>query len=79
METIQTAFVEGDGGELSGAAHALKGSALNLGAATAAELCQTIEDTVTAEGFAGLDGLIESLAVELDRAESELRSAIDGG
>jgi two-component system sensor histidine kinase/response regulator len=67
IESIQSAAHALDHQRLLSAAHALKGSAQNLGAVKVGHLCQTLEEAAERHDTSGLDGLIEALTHEIER------------
>ena len=68
LSDMRTAQSEGQAYELGRAAHSLKGSAANLGAAGLAETCRAVE-------YLGDDGVVTD-AVGLARVERELERAV---
>ena len=54
-------------------AHKLKGSSMNLGASTLAELCKKIEIKARTNELSDIDRLIESLQPVYEKTESELK------
>lgn len=65
MGEIGDALERGDLERLRRAAHALKGSGANVGAAALAALCGELEDAATAGTADGLRALVERVRVEL--------------
>lgn len=76
VDALQTAVNDGDGPALARAAHALKGSAANMGAAAVAGICAELEGL----GLRGTpDGgipLLRRLEEELQRLDAELDTAL---
>ena len=77
VDALQAAVNDGDGPALARAAHALKGSAANMGAAAVAGICAELE----ALGLRGKpDGgtpLVRRLEEELQRLDAELDAALE--
>lgn len=75
LERTCQALEEGDRALASGAAHALKGAALNVGAQPLARVCAEIEARSQGEG--DLAPLAESLRHECRRAEAHIRELVE--
>jgi HPt (histidine-containing phosphotransfer) domain-containing protein len=67
IESIQSAAHTLDHQRLLSAAHALKGSAQDLGAVKVGHLCQTLEEAAERHDTSALDGLIDALTHEIER------------
>jgi HPt (histidine-containing phosphotransfer) domain-containing protein len=67
LAEIKTAIGEQNHEQLRRAAHTLKGSAANVGAATLSEAARTMETAVAAGDFTGATNLYEQVAAEILR------------
>jgi signal transduction histidine kinase/CheY-like chemotaxis protein len=76
IAALQAAVDDGDGPALVQAAHALKGSAANIGAAAVAGLCAELEG-LGRGGTPGGGALLRRLATELHRLDAELDAALE--
>lgn len=72
---VQGALAAGDGEALRRAAHALKGSAANVGAMGLAALCADLEQRGRHRAFDDADVVGHQLAQEYHRVETALRAA----
>ncbi len=79
LDAIAEAVRTGDGPGLRFAAHALKSSALNLGAQALARLCSDLEQTGAADRAAGREAEVEALRGLYAEALAALRAAGRGG
>ncbi|MGZ4504899.1 MAG: response regulator [Nocardioidaceae bacterium] len=73
MQDIRSAVDHRDPQELRMSSHRLKGSALNLGAASVGRLCLALEQLGDSGSTDGADRLLAELEQELDRAALALR------
>jgi len=73
LAELQEAARSGDTKALMGAAHALKGCSVTIGATGVASLCAALEKAATRGESAGEDGM-HRVAVELQRATAEFRA-----
>jgi CheY-like chemotaxis protein len=64
LETIKSTLASGDGDGLGRAAHSLKGSSGNFGAARLQALCADVEQCARAGQLGGLEPLVERLEAE---------------
>jgi len=77
ITALQAALDDGGGEALVRAAHALKGSAANIGAGRAAAICAELEGLGRAGNHgAGID-LVRRLEAELRRVDAELDAALE--
>jgi HPt (histidine-containing phosphotransfer) domain-containing protein len=74
---LQAAVDDGDGPALVQAAHALKGSAANIGAAAIAGLCAELEQLGRGGTPGGGVALLRRLETELPRLDAELDAALE--
>ncbi|WP_455833650.1 response regulator [Pseudarthrobacter siccitolerans] len=74
---LQAAVADGDGPALVQAAHALKGSAANIGAAAVAGLCAELERLGRDGTPGGGDAALRRLETELPRLDAELDAALE--
>ena len=74
LEAIRSAVRTGDHRRLSEAAHLLKGSAQNLGAAELGRVCQTLEDAGLAGDLSRADRLLTALQEQASAAVAALRA-----
>ena len=74
VETLRDQLGAGDGGALRSAAHRLKGSAANLGAARVAELALEVELLAEDSRLAEAAPVVEQLGVALGEATGALRA-----
>lgn len=80
MAALQAALDDdGGGAALVQAAHALKGSAANIGAGRAAAICAELEGLGRAGNQAGGTDLVRRLEAELRRVDVELDAALEVG
>ncbi len=76
---MKQAFSESRAGDLSLAAHSLKGSCSNFGAATLVEICARIENAADGDNLHGLGDLISSADKELSRVIAALKNRVESG
>ncbi len=72
LASLRTAASAGDAGGLRRAAHAIKGSSLNVGALTLADLCQQVELLADSGVRDAVAGLVSQIEQEFERVKSEL-------
>jgi HPt (histidine-containing phosphotransfer) domain-containing protein len=77
VAALQAAVDDGDGPALAQAAHALKGSAANIGAAAVAGICAELERLGRGGTADGGDPLVRRLEAELHRLDAELDAALE--
>jgi HPt (histidine-containing phosphotransfer) domain-containing protein len=77
LAALRHAAEDGGGPDLEQAAHALKGAAANIGATTAAELCQQLERMGTNGDHHGGRDLVNRLEKELALVDAALDDALD--
>jgi CheY-like chemotaxis protein len=77
IAALQAAVDDGDGPALVQAAHALKGSAANIGAAAVAGLCAELEQLGRGGTPGGGVALLRRLETELPRLDAELDAALE--
>ncbi len=70
---LDQCFTSGDAKKFSRAAHSIKGSSANLGAAALRAVAAQLEERSRVEPASTLGPLLESLKAEYARAEAELR------
>ncbi len=75
---MQAAVAAGDMAALGRAAHSLKSSSLNVGAARLGRLCREIETAVRSDSPDAAVKLAEGIGAEYTRAEGWLRAELDG-
>ena len=73
VERLKAAWQGGNAMELQRAAHSLKGSAANIGAHHMSEVCRQLDERGKAGDLPGARPLLDSLAEEFARVESEIR------
>ena len=76
LAELRTAFASADQTRFTRAAHSIKGSASNLGAARLRSLAEQVEHGSRKNGLAGLDALIPTLEGEFSAAKSELERIV---
>ena len=74
IKKMEGSYAAGDANGVANAAHSLKGSSSNLGAAHLQELCQQIETQGRSGSMEGVSTLLLALAGEFDRVRTELLS-----
>ncbi|KAF0179639.1 MAG: multi-sensor hybrid histidine kinase [Limisphaerales bacterium] len=74
LAALRDSAARADAPRLGHEAHALKGSALNVGARTLAGVCQQLESLGKSGVLTGHPELLTALAAELDRAATALRA-----
>ena len=72
------AAVPGDSQVLVQAAHALKGSAANIGASGVVSACAELEELGRNGQLGNAEGLVSRLEAELQRLDAELETAVKG-
>ena len=72
------AAVPGDSQVLVQAAHALKGSAANIGASGVVSVCAELEELGRNGQLGNAEGLVSRLEAELQRLDAELEAAVKG-
>lgn len=75
-ESIQTLREQADQDVLRRAAHTLKGSSLNVGAARVADLCKALEQELRATHPADLRGQIERIEAQVQQVHEHYAAAI---
>lgn len=78
LETLASALGAGATEEVRSAAHSLKGSCGNLGAAALMNLCKEIEDSARAGELGGLDTCLAAAREEYARVRACLDDALAG-
>lgn len=73
VDAVEAAVRAGDHGRLVEAAHVLKGSALNLGAAELGRICQALEDAGENEDITEANALLLLLSEQVERASYALK------
>jgi HPt (histidine-containing phosphotransfer) domain-containing protein len=73
IDEIRHYMQSGQYDKMGQAAHKLKGSSMNLGAGTLAELCKKIEIKARSNELSDIDRLIESLQPVYEKTETELK------
>lgn len=73
IDEIRHYMQSGQYDKMGQAAHKLKGSSMNLGAGTLAELCKKIEIKARTNELSDIDRLIESLQPVYEKTETELK------
>lgn len=73
---LDQSLAAGDTAKFSRAAHSIKGSSGNLGAAALREVAGELESKSQKEGLSGVTGLLERLKAEYERACAELSKLI---
>ncbi len=76
LEELHSCLADGDTPRFVRAAHTVKGSASNLGAARMRALAEEIEHTAKKSGLAGLDTKVASLEQEFIHAQTELKKLL---
>lgn len=76
IELIRAAVASGIGDQVRDAAHALKGSSSNIGAAQLSQLCKKLEDCGRNEELDSADDLLPAIVAERDLVEQLLRESI---
>jgi HPt (histidine-containing phosphotransfer) domain-containing protein len=69
---LDTSLAAGDAPKFSRAAHSIKGSSANLGAASLRGMAEQLEQRSHKEGLANVAGLLASLKQEYSRTKIEL-------
>ncbi|UTF60789.1 Hpt domain-containing protein [Gilvimarinus sp. DA14] len=72
INTMQKALAAGQSEELRRAAHSLKGSSSNIGAAGLMEACRQIEVRAAASDLTGLEHLLVDLQSEFSQVKQQL-------
>ncbi|ACZ43093.1 Hpt protein [Thermobaculum terrenum ATCC BAA-798] len=72
LATIERALVEQDAEALGSAAHALKGSCANFGAAHLEELCRQLQEMGYGGDLEGARALLPQVRLELERLHAAL-------
>lgn len=78
IKELDESLVAKDIGKFTRAAHSIKGSSSNLGAAIVRNVAEKIEHDSRAKGLEGADALIAQLKQEYARAEAELKKLVQG-
>ena len=73
---INQSLAAGDVQKFTRAAHSIKGSAANLGAAALRAIAEKLEHQSRSEGLAGVAPNVAALKAEFARAETELKKLI---
>jgi len=73
---LEQSLAAGDTAKFSRAAHSIKGSSANLGAAALRAVAEQLERQSHTEGLGGVASLLAGLRAEFSRAEAELRKLI---
>jgi len=73
---LEQSLAAGDTAKFARAAHSIKGSSANLGAAALRAVAEQLERQANKEGLGGVAPLLASLRAEFSRAESELKKLI---
>jgi HPt (histidine-containing phosphotransfer) domain-containing protein len=74
IDALQEAVARGDTARVKELAHALKGSAANLGARAVRSLTDELETMATGDTLDGVDGLVDRIGAEFERACAALRA-----
>lgn len=74
VQAIQASYAAGDAPAMMRAAHSLKGSCGNFGAARLHTLCAELEQRGRADQLAGLSVLVDRVAVEYAMLAEQLRA-----
>jgi HPt (histidine-containing phosphotransfer) domain-containing protein len=70
---LRAAAVAGDAFAMQRAAHSLKGSSGNIGARALHDVCRQLDDHARSGDLTRVTPLLDSLAIEYDRVEAEIR------
>jgi HPt (histidine-containing phosphotransfer) domain-containing protein len=73
---LEQSLAAGDAAKFSRAAHSIKGSSANLGAAALRAVAEQLERQSHKEGLGGVAPLLANLKTEFSRAQLELRKLI---
>src|SRR5258708_4976925 len=73
---LNQGLAAGDVAKFTRAAHSIKGSAANLGAAALRAVAEKLEHQSRTDGLAGVASLVGEIKVEFGRAEAELRKIL---
>ena len=76
LEELHSCLTGGDAVRFSRAAHTIKGSASNLGAARMRALAEEIELTAKKSGLAGMEPRVAALEQEFIHAQTELKKLL---
>lgn len=76
LEEIETALTQGDARQLAAAAHSLKGSSANFGAANLRSRCEKIEALGRSETLAPAEAELTGLREELARVRADLEALL---
>jgi HPt (histidine-containing phosphotransfer) domain-containing protein len=76
IETLRAATAAGDAIAVQRAAHSLKGSSGNIGARALYDVCRKLDDTAKAGNLVRLQPLVDALADEYTKVETEIRSLL---
>jgi diguanylate cyclase (GGDEF)-like protein len=76
LQTMRAALLERNAGRLRQAAHVLKGSAGNLGAAKLSRLARDVQDCAERVDLVGAEPLVDALQAEFGRVEQALREEL---
>ncbi len=68
---LETSFAAGDNNTFTRAAHSIKGSSSNVGAAALREVAELLEQQAKTSGVAGTEALVARLKEEFVRVEAE--------
>ena len=77
IEKLRNAWRGGNIQEVQRVAHSLKGSAGNIGANALYEICREIDGLGRSGSTENVAGLVDALAVEFDKVETEIHRLID--
>lgn len=74
---LEAALPEGNAAKFGRAAHSIKGSAANLGAARLRSAAENLETRARASGLAGIEPLVGQLKAEAARAQAALEQILE--
>lgn len=76
ISELNQGLAAGDVSKFTRAAHSIKGSAANLGAAALRAVAEKLEHQSRTDGLAGVAPLVVEIKTEFSRAETELRKIL---
>jgi HPt (histidine-containing phosphotransfer) domain-containing protein len=78
IRELEESLAAGDASKFTRAAHSIKGSSSNLGAAALRAVAEKLEHQSRSQGLGGAASLLGALRGEFARAETELRKILAG-
>jgi histidine phosphotransfer protein HptB len=78
LAELDESYLSGDTGRFTRAAHSIKGSAANLGAAGLRAVAEKLENQSRTNGLANVAELVSQVKSEFARAEATLKQIVEG-